>query len=78
MAFVARKPFLFAGTHYRPGDVIPDFQEKAFRPEGFIRTGMVYETTPPVEVKPAAAKPAAKKTAVKKTTAKAQSESAEV
>jgi hypothetical protein len=43
MAFVARKPFTFKGTKYRPGDVVKGFPEDFFRSEGFIRTGYIVE-----------------------------------
>ena len=43
MAFVARKPFTFKGTKYRPGDVVQGFPEDFFRAEGFIRTGYIVE-----------------------------------
>lgn len=72
MAYVARKPFLFNGIHYRPGDVVQGFPDQAFRPEGFIRTGMIVEqnAAEPEEVKPAA-KPVAKRAAKKTAPAKA-------
>lgn len=44
MPFVARKPFTFKGHHYRPGDVVKGFPKDFFRPETFIRTGMIVET----------------------------------
>ena len=43
MAFVARKPFTFKGTKYRPGDVVSGFPDDFFRPESFIRTGLIVD-----------------------------------
>lgn len=43
MAFVARKPFVFNGAKYAPGDVVKGFPEDFFRAEGFIRTGFIVE-----------------------------------
>lgn len=47
MAFICRKPFTFKGTKYRPGDVVAGFPEDFFRPEGFIRTGLIVERDVP-------------------------------
>jgi hypothetical protein len=63
MAFIARKPFLFEGVSYLPGDVVEGFPEKFNRAEGFIHAGFIVEKKP-TEVKP----PVAKKTVMKKTT----------
>jgi hypothetical protein len=54
MAFVARKPFVFKGVHYRPGEVVHGFPQDFFRAEGFIRSGMIVEAPDmvPEEVKP--------------------------
>jgi hypothetical protein len=60
MAYVARKPFLFDGVQYQPGDAIPGFPEEFFKSESLIRAGFVIEKKP-VEVKP-----------VRQTTAKAK------
>jgi hypothetical protein len=66
MAFLARKPFMFEGIAYAPGDVVEGFPEKFNKSEAFIRAGFVIEKKP-TEVK------AVKKTVVKKTTPKAKS-----
>jgi len=50
--FVSRKPFLFNGTQYMPGDVIKGFPEEFNKSESFIRAGMVVERPDPVK-KPA-------------------------
>jgi hypothetical protein len=65
MAFVARKPFVFKGVHYRPGEVVHGFPQDFFRAEGFIRSGMIIEVpdAEPEEVKPVAKKASAKKSA---------------
>lgn len=58
MAFVARKPFLHNGVHYRPGDVVQGFPENFFRSEGLIRTGFIVERgSAPAIVEKAAASP---------------------
>lgn len=51
MAYIARKPFLFNGTKYLPGDVVKGFPEEFFKSESFIHAGFVVEKKPE-EVKP--------------------------
>lgn len=58
MAFIARKPFLFDGVQYEPGDAVPGFPERFDKSERFLSSGFVIEKKP-TEVKP-----------VRKTTAK--------
>lgn len=65
MAFIARKPFVFEGIVYAPGDVVDGFPEKFNKSEAFIRAGFITEKKP-TEVKPAVAKKiVAKKTSPK-------------
>ena len=59
MAFFARKPFLFEGVSYLPGDPVEGFPERFNKSEAFIRAGFV------VEKKPQEVKAPAKKTAKK-------------
>ena len=47
MAYAARKPFLFAGVQYQPGDPIPGFPSGFTRPESFVQAGFVVETKAP-------------------------------
>lgn len=43
MAFVARKPFVYKGRHYRPGEVVEGYPETFLRAESFVRTGIIIE-----------------------------------
>jgi len=60
MAFFARKPFLFEGVSYLPGDPIEGFPDRFFKSEAFIRAGFVVERKPQ-EVKAPVKKAVAKK-----------------
>lgn len=77
MAFICRKPFTFKGTKYRPGDAVKGFPEDFFRPEGFIRTGMIVERPDVTEFAPAP-KLAAKKKSQPKVEVEAPAEESEV